>query len=97
MGPAGKSASGVYRDTRGIVYSVAYSPDGKTILTGSIDKTARIWNLQGNELHVFTGHKDLISSVAFSGDGKSILTGSNDKTARLWDLKGNTLQVFYRT
>ncbi|MCK4764755.1 MAG: hypothetical protein KAW12_21330, partial [Candidatus Aminicenantes bacterium] len=76
------------------ITSVAFSPDGKTILTGSKDKTARLWDLQGKKLHEFKGHKDYVSSVAFSLDGKTILTGSRDATARLWDLQGNTLHEF---
>ena len=76
------------------VNTVCFSPNGKTILTGSDDKTARLWNLNGNLLQVFKGHEDRISSVCFSPDGKSILTGSDDKSARLWDLNGNLLQLF---
>jgi WD40 repeat protein len=76
------------------ITSVAYSPDGNSILTGSFDKTIRLWDLQGKLLQVFKGHEDTINSVAFSPDGKRILTGSSDFTARLWDLNGNTLQVF---
>ena len=76
------------------VSSVDFSPDGKIILTGSYDKTARLWDLQGNVLQVYKGHEDNVFSVAFSPDGKSILTGSVDKTARIWDLQGNVLQIF---
>ena len=76
------------------IMSVAFSPDGKSILTGSQDSTARLWDLKGNELTVFIGHKDGISSVAFSPDGQTVLTGSIDKTARLWDLCENMLQEF---
>ena len=76
------------------VSSVSFSPDGQSILTGSRDKTARLWDLDGNLLQVFKGHEDWINSVSFSPDGQSILTGSRDKTARLWDLDGNLLQVF---
>jgi WD40 repeat protein len=76
------------------INSIAYSPDGKTFLTGSSDKKAILWDLQGNKLKVFIGHSAPIKAVTFSPDGKNILTGSNDKTARLWDLQGNLLQEF---
>jgi WD40 repeat protein len=77
-----------------VIFSVTFSPDGKSILTGSADKTARLWDLQGNVIKVFKGHGDIVHSVAFSPDGKNILTGSADNTACLWDLQGNVLQVF---
>jgi WD40 repeat protein len=73
---------------------ISFSPDGKSILTGSQDSTARLWDLQGNLLQLFKGHLGRITSVTFSPDGKTILTGSVDKTARIWDLQGNLLQEF---
>lgn len=57
------------------------------LATGSVDKTAKIWDLRTGKL-AFTleGHSDTIRSVAFSQDGKWLATGSADKTAKIWDL-----------
>ena len=76
------------------VTSVSFSPDGKTIATGSWDKTARLWDLQGKLLQEFKGHQDSVWGVSFSPDGKTIATGSADNTARLWDLQGKLRQEF---
>lgn len=78
----------------GRVTSVAFSPAGKTILTGSWDNTAKLWDLSGRELQTFTGHASPVRSVAFSPDGKTALTGSSDSTAKLWDLSGRALRTF---
>ncbi|MEQ9233647.1 nSTAND1 domain-containing NTPase [Coleofasciculus sp. E2-BRE-01] len=79
---------------QGEVNAVAFSPDGKQILTGSFDNTARLWDNQGNLIKELTGHQDLVYAVAFSPDGKQILTGSRDNTARLWDLQGRQIAEF---
>lgn len=68
------------------VRSVAYSPDGRRIVTGSWDKTARIWDAAtGREILQLRGHTDRVWSAAFSPDGKRVVTASHDKTARVWD------------
>ena len=72
----------------GLVWSVAFSPDGRLVLTGSADKTARLWEADtGKELRRFEGHTDWIRSVAFSPDGRLVLTGSRDASWRLWNSK----------
>jgi WD40 repeat protein/serine/threonine protein kinase/tetratricopeptide (TPR) repeat protein len=69
------------------VVSVAFSPDGKTILTGCMDKTARLWDaVTGRPIGQPLVHQGAVTAVAFSPDGKTILTGGGDKTARLWDV-----------
>jgi WD40 repeat protein len=77
-----------------IVLSVAFSPDGKTIATGSFDNTVKLWNLEGKELQTFKGHSNSVLSVAFSPDGKTIASGSKDNTVKLWNLEGKELQTF---
>jgi WD40 repeat protein len=57
------------------------------VLTGSFDKTARLWDAStGKEIRAFKGHEGIVISVAFSPDGARALTGSGDKTARRWDI-----------
>jgi hypothetical protein len=67
----------------GSVRSAVFSPDGKSILTASLDKTAKLWDLSGKCLVTFSGHSLLVYSAVFSPDGKSILTASFDNTAKL--------------
>jgi WD40 repeat protein len=65
---------------------IAFSPDGKYLLTTRDDTTAQLWEIQGKRrVRDFRGHTGIIWSVAFSPDGKSIATASADGTARLWD------------
>ena len=68
------------------INSVAFSVDGRFVLTGSGDKSARLWETAtGKELRRFKGHSDSITSVAFSADRRLVLTGSSDDTARVWE------------
>jgi len=69
-----------------VIKSVAFSPDGQRIVTGSNDQTAKVWDAaSGRELLTLTGHTDIIRSVAFSLDGQRIVTCSGDRTAKVWE------------
>ena len=75
-GPRDPQARGAF----GAVTSVAFSPDGKTALSGSGDHTARLWDLAtGREIRKLEGHSNGVCSVAFSPDGKTALSGSETK------------------
>ncbi|KAM3066213.1 hypothetical protein ACMFMG_012117 [Clarireedia jacksonii] len=69
------------------VSSVAFSPNGKQIVSGSRDKTVRLWDTATGQqvLLALDTYTDSVRSVAFSPDGKQIVSGSRDKTVRLWD------------
>ena len=67
------------------VYSVAYSPDGRVIASGSDDKTIKLWDAAtGKQLRSLAGHTARVNSVAFSPDGRLIASGSEDATVKLW-------------
>ncbi|HEY9604210.1 MAG TPA: caspase family protein [Allocoleopsis sp.] len=74
------------------VTAVTISPDGQTIISGSSDKTVRLWNLQDDSINqTLVGHGDDVTAVAISQDGQTIISGSSDKTVRLWDVKDNPI------
>ena len=75
------------------VFSAAFSPDGKRIVTASYDNTARVWDADsGKTLASLQGHTAGVITAAFSPDGKRVVTASCDTTARVWDAdSGKTL------
>ncbi|MEG5048537.1 serine/threonine-protein kinase [Microcoleus sp. B4-C1] len=69
------------------VTSVAFSPDGATLASGSEDKTIEMWKLEtGRRWYTLTGHSDWVTCVAFSPDGATLASGGRDKMIHIWDL-----------
>jgi RNA polymerase sigma factor (sigma-70 family) len=72
------------------VTCVAVSPDGRSIVTGSLDRTLRLWDLATGRLrHEFTGHRAYVTSVAFAPDGRRFVACSADAPGYVWDLYGH--------
>jgi WD40 repeat protein len=69
------------------VYSVAFSPDGKTLASGGLDDTVIRWDVAKHQPigQTLTGHTNAVESVAFSPDGKTLASASDDQTIILWD------------
>jgi WD40 repeat protein/uncharacterized caspase-like protein len=75
----------VMKGHKNVVVALAFSPDGKRLLSGSADKTAIIWDVDGGvQVQQLSGHAGTVSAVSFSPDGERVVTGSEDETLRLW-------------
>jgi len=70
------------------VNAVAVTPNGKKVISGSGDKTLRLWNLAtGKKLKIFRGHSGPVTAVAVTPNGKQVISGSRDRTLKLWNLE----------
>jgi WD40 repeat protein/tetratricopeptide (TPR) repeat protein len=76
------------------VWSAEFSPDGSQIITGGLDKTIKIWQIDGQEVAQIVGHTAPVRSACFSPDGQTILSSSSDKMIALWNLQGDRLHTF---
>ena len=111
--PATRRASGMLDSGKAIaqlkghadwITRAAFSPDGSRIISGSTDRTARVWDSSsGQTIAELKGHKAAVLSAVFSPDGTRAVTASEDGTARVWDassgksiaiLEGHTASVW---
>jgi len=76
----------------GWIYSVAYSPDGKLLASGSSDQTVKLWDVAtGTELRSFRGHTYNVESIAFSRDGKFLVSLGGGNDIKVWNVLAGTL------
>ncbi|RSM57827.1 hypothetical protein DMH03_26100 [Amycolatopsis sp. WAC 01376] len=85
--------SGEFRDIRTLtghalpVTSLAFGPDGRSLASGSDDRTITVWTLaDGTRKSTLRGHTDMVLALAYSPDGATLTSGSQDGTLRLWDV-----------
>jgi platelet-activating factor acetylhydrolase IB subunit alpha len=60
---------------------------GQYIITGSRDKTIKLWDINGQLLHTFVGHDNWVRGLVVHPSGKYLLSASDDKSIKIWDLK----------
>ena len=75
----------------GVISSIAFSPDGQTLATASMDHSIRLWDFkQRKRIATLHGHVSEVWALAFAPDGKTILTGGKDGSVKLWDTTAAT-------
>jgi WD40 repeat protein len=85
---SGKQIGDDWRDGDSYVWSIALSPDGKKVVSGSDDGAVRLWDIDTCKVvKKWTGHTEAVSSVCWSRDGRRVLSGSDDGTARQWEVE----------
>ncbi len=93
----GGALTGIFKSYGGAVIALAISPDGRFAVSGSVDWTLRLWDLQARTfLRSFEGHQGSVNAVTFSADGRSIFSGAEDRTLRRWDIETGEQQALYR-
>jgi WD40 repeat protein len=92
--PAGKATS-LAGHTRAVA-AVAFSPDGRFLISGSRDGTVRIWNVEQRQcMDTFSPHPELVTGLAISPDGRLLATGGSDHVIRLWEFPTRRLRTTF--
>jgi WD40 repeat protein len=75
------------------VMSVAWSPDGKKLATGSTDITVRLWSVSSGQETILAGHTSFVLSLAMSHDGRHMASSTGDCALRIWDLGSSPTEL----
>ncbi len=90
--PPGGPLLRTMEDHMGWVNAIVMMPDGKRMISGSWDKTLKIWDIQaGKVLRILYGHTDQVTSVALMSDGKRVISASLDNTLKIWNIETGKL------
>ena len=68
------------------IQAIAFTLDGKTLVSGSEDKTVQLWNTKGTKRSTLRGHQGWVTAVAFSSDGAIVASGDTNKVIKVWDV-----------
>ncbi|KAG2125812.1 WD40-repeat-containing domain protein [Suillus clintonianus] len=93
---SGTQIGGDWRDeSKAGMWSMALSPNNKTVASGSSDRTVSLWNVETRKnITKWTGHTRVVCTLCWSSDGKQVVSGSRDGTARVWDVdSGETVMT----
>ncbi|KAF3220257.1 hypothetical protein TWF679_009636 [Orbilia oligospora] len=78
-------------DNNGVVRAITFSSDGRVLVSGSYDKTIRLWNAPRTPPQILEGHNGYVSAITFSSDNKILGSSSTDETIKLWNTTSGTL------
>jgi WD40 repeat protein len=89
---AARGARVIHRHARN-VSSVAFSPDGRVLLTASWDQTARLFPLAGGDPVALVGHGEPVNAAVFAPGGDAVVTAGDDGAIRVWGLDGQVMRI----
>lgn len=78
---------------KGPIFAIGISPKDQTFATASVDGAVSLWNIKGELIKSFIGHRSNVRAISFSPDGQELATASTDNTVRLWQTTGGLLRT----